>query len=320
MDRRAFLSLGLLSACLTPEECEEDDDLTQRSGITPWHMWGNTQVFDVPRSSGGASSPLNPTPGQLTRLSYLRPESWHWVFSAKLLAGPDTTGVGEHVNFSILWDLTIGIGRSVILLPAFDTYFFNWNDGAGFPQDQLIWSTQTNGPARSFRTGGGEVSTLPTICSEFVAQDIQLNVRFFLQELSIPSTPVKVELSAQFAPKTHVRPEWFKGGSFPGAEDGGGSSNVAQQLERLNKSNAPIDPADAPQRGELPWHPDAAEQEHYDGEQRELYRDEFGRIMDDDHRARSVPPVIHRPPALQRRILQPHAQLPPPPKPRKRSG
>lgn len=188
------------------------------AGVSPWHMWGGSQVMAVPESAGGVSSPLIPTPGQICRLSYGRPETWHWIFSCKLLAGPDTAVVGEHVNLSVLFDLTIGIGRSVIQLPAFETFFFNWNDGAAFPQDRLIWSTQTNGPNRSFRTGGGEVSSIPSICSEFVAQDIQCNVRIFLQELSIPSTPVTLELGAMFSPATHLRPEWHLH-TFPGGEE-----------------------------------------------------------------------------------------------------
>src|SRR5882672_3145644 len=123
-------------------------------GVPPWHMWGGTQSFEV-RQQGGGATPLLPTPGQLCRLSYGRPESWHWLFAAKLIAGPDTTAVGEHVTLIVHFDLTVGIGRSVILIPDFEVYTFNWNDGAAFPQDRQIWSSQTSGPNRVFQTGGG---------------------------------------------------------------------------------------------------------------------------------------------------------------------
>jgi len=301
--------------------------VSQRSGISPWHMWGNTQTIDGVIETVGELR--QGRQGQLCKISYLRPETWHWLFKAKLLSGPDNTP-GFFTRIFVHWDLIVGIGRSSIRMvalenrqrvTAFDDFQFQWGPVIPtFPTDAQVWSTETRGPPKIFETDAFSLDSA-TIISEITAQDIQLQVTVvgltIVDNVLSAGAPFSVEISAQFAPQTHVRPEWFKGGAFPGAEDGGATSNVAQQIEQLNKSNAPIDPADAPQGGELPWHPDAAEQEHYDGEQREIYRDEFGRIMDDDHRARSAPPIIHRPPALQRRIVQPRAQLP---NPRKRSG
>jgi hypothetical protein len=252
LPHRAILSLALLVAC--SGDVREGDGVSQRSGIPPWHMWGNTQVFDVPKSSGGATRPLDPTPGQIVRVSYLRPETWHWIISAKLLSGPNTTAIGQHVSLSIHWDLIVGIGRSTIVIPDWDVFSFNWNDGDTFPQDEQIWSTQTQAPAKAFVKGPPAPSSGPV--DQIIAQDIQLNVRFFLQELSlVPSSQnVKVEMGAQFSPKTHIRPEWHKGGSFPGAEDGGGEmSSIAKQLEILNKPKAKVsgDDEDVDGREEL---------------------------------------------------------------------
>jgi len=186
------------------------------AGVPPWHMWGNTQTMAIPESAGGATSPLVPTPGQITRIAYGRPEAWHWMFSAKLLAGPDTANVGEHVTLGIHFDLSIGVGRSVMIIPDFEVYFFEWSDGQAFPQDRMIWSSQSASPGRRFVAPA--TSTLPGVCDQFVAQDIQCTVRCFLQELSIPTAPVTIELSAMFSPIVHVRPEWHLH-TFPGGEE-----------------------------------------------------------------------------------------------------
>jgi hypothetical protein len=186
------------------------------AGVPPWHMWGGHQTMAIPQSAGGASSPLVPTPGQVTRISYGRPETWRWMFGCKLLAGPDTTAIGQHVSLGIHFDLSIGIGRSVMLIPDFELYQFNWDDGQAFPQDRFVWSSQSITPGRTFVAPA--TSTNPGVCDHFVAQDIQCTVRCFLQELSIPSAPVTVELSALFAPNVHLRPEWHLH-TFPGGEE-----------------------------------------------------------------------------------------------------
>lgn len=175
----------------------------------PWHMWGSTQQQIINPASGGASSPLVGGPAaQMCKVSYGRPETWHWVFSAKLIAGPDTNAVGEHVILVVHWDLIIGIGRASIIIPDFDQYQFDWNDGAAFPANRHIWSTQTISPGKTF-TAPPPTPAGTSLVDSFVAQDIQLQARCVLQELSIPSAPVTVELSAQFSPKNHIRPDWY---------------------------------------------------------------------------------------------------------------
>jgi hypothetical protein len=64
--------------------------------------------------------------------------------------------------------------------------------------------------------------------TEIVAQDIQLNVR---AQIGISGALVGYpynavcEVTALFAPKTHVRPDWYREGpqevQFPGGEVGG---------------------------------------------------------------------------------------------------
>lgn len=292
-------------------------------------MWGNSQVIENAAGTLGEE----PTNGQILRITYLRPDSWHFVLAAKLFDAPLALAPGTEAHVALIWNVTIGIGRSVSRLEFFE--LFNWSWTAPLPPPRVqIRSTQAL-QANTRSIGNPSPvdvrATQPNLISEVVAQDIQVDVlcQYFTNPLIAGAgTSIKLQVDAMFAPKTHIRPEWFKGGAFPGAEDGGGSSNVAEQMERLNNSSAPVDPADAARHGELPWHPDAAEREQYDARLREIYRNEFQAEMDADHHARSVPPVIHRPAAapiihrppaaLQRRLVAPRALLPP--NTRKRSG
>jgi hypothetical protein len=179
-----------------------------RSAQPPWHMWGNTQNQSVLPLGGGAT-PLVATSNQLCRVAYGRPESWNWLFSAKLVSGPDTLAVGQHVTLTVHWDLIVGIGRAMIALPDFDVFSFNWNDGDPFPFGRQIWSTHTLSPAKAFVAGSPAAAT--SVVSSFTGQDIQLTARCFLQELSLPAiVPVVVELSGQFSPLNHIRADWYR--------------------------------------------------------------------------------------------------------------
>jgi hypothetical protein len=185
------------------------------SGQPPWHMWGNTQALDLLASNAPLTGQQNTTVGQLLRVAYRRPETWHWVFAATLLDGP-TLGVGDSAAVSVIFDLTIGVGRSQLTIPFFETFTWNWAASAP-PIGQLTrtkWSTQVNGPVR--------VDSDPTppanVIDQIVAQDIQLNVRSLLGGIGVAGTTARVEVSAHFSPKTHIRPEWSLW-RFPGAEE-----------------------------------------------------------------------------------------------------
>ncbi len=324
MDRRAFLSLAtLLPACAAVQaKPREGDALSQRSGIPPWHMWGNTQVIENAAGTAGEE----PTNGQILRISYLRPETWHFVLAAKLFEAPLALPAATVAHVALIWNLTIGIGRSVSRLEFFELFDWSWTAPQPPPRVQIrvTEALQVNTRSIGNPTPVDVRATTSNLIQEVTAQDIQLDVlcQYFTNPLAAGAgTSVKLQVDAMFAPKTHVRPEWFKGGTFPGAEDGGGSSNVAAQMDRLNKGAAPVDPADAAHHGEMPWHPDAAEQEAYNAHLREIYRREWEAEHDADHYRRQEPhrapaaPIIHRPqPALQRRVLQVPANT------RKRSG
>lgn len=220
-----------------------------QGGGTPWHMWGNTQVIEVPIIAQ-IVGPMQLKSNQLTKISYKRPESWHWLFAARTVDGP--TPAGGSVRLLVFWDLTLGLGRSVFqtgdptttpgstILQTFDAYSFTWSSAPGFVRNARIWTTETFSPQRAWTNfgtipdpGGNAVppEPNPTVIRSVPAQDIQLDVRLFAQQFPPPNTDVvgqtvQVEVSAFWSPKVHIRPEWLQldvppEAQFPGAEIGG---------------------------------------------------------------------------------------------------
>lgn len=193
--------------------CGEADEM--ESGIPPWHMWGNSLVIG-PAVAGGGAAASQAVQQQLIRVGYRRPETWHWVFGAKLLAGPNLPLLGNQATVLVLFDLTLGIGRSNILIPGFESYLFAWSGPANAPIGELKYSTQVFGPNRIDNPVASEIRD--NTIAEVVSQDIQLGCRVIHQSTTAGSTAT-VEVHAQFAPKTHVRPEWYRTPArFPGAE------------------------------------------------------------------------------------------------------
>lgn len=215
-------------------------------GSPPWHLWGNTQqittIVTLPFSTTGR--PADPGIGQLIKVSYKRPTSWNWIFSSKLISGANSNSLTENVLIQVDFELTIGIGRSFIqtqpenitglgsstdFSPPFERHSFLY--GSQYPKGAQIWSTKAQSPSRTFIApvvGPQPTPDPPTLIDTIVAQDIQLVARVFASS-PIPNValgfPVVVEVSAQFAPVVHVRPDWFRDDGdelrFGGNEIGG---------------------------------------------------------------------------------------------------
>lgn len=199
-----------------------------RAGQPPWHLWGNTQRIVVIMQT--FAEPL-PQQIQLIKVAYKRPETWNWLFSARLLSGEPSVAFLQQVT--VEFDLTVGIGRSAIQIAgpgqfvgngfnAFERYQFVWGPAAGaFPRNAHIYTTEVLAPNRRFSRDppfedqdGNAVppAQSATTIRSIVAQDIQLNAR--VSAVTLPGDasiglPVEVEVSASFAPMTHVRPDWY---------------------------------------------------------------------------------------------------------------
>lgn len=202
------------------------------SSQPPWHMWGNSQTIELLLPAAASSVPV--VRGQLTRISYARPETWNWLFTARVKA--DDADVDEPLQISIVWELTVGIGRSMQQNLGFDAWSLLWGSPPLFPSLQgpntLLWATTTFQSTIIRPIYGFDPLLQPrNEINHIVAQDIQLNVRAVL---SSPVTPrandkrATIEVGAQWAPSTHVRPDWFQldertpvEAQFPGGEVGG---------------------------------------------------------------------------------------------------
>lgn len=188
----------------------------------PWHMWGNQETVTLPQITGNTTAPLKQ---QLLRVSYKRPETWQWLFSATLLAGPQAIA-GFANGLVVTFDLTVGIGRTAITIPGFELFQFGWVGPLLAPVQTQIWSTQSRAPNRQFFTPTPAVP-VDSIVNQIVAEDIQLGVSVGAAANGGSIGDFTVLVAAMFAPKTHVRPDWYLpeetplAAVFPGGEVGG---------------------------------------------------------------------------------------------------
>lgn len=209
-----------------------------KTGIPPWHMWGNSQTLSVLDS---ASVVTPATEGQLIRIGYGRPDTWHWVFFARILEAPSMPG-GSSTVLSLSFELTIGVGRAVIVIPQFELFTWSWGDAVqpvNPPLNRVKWSSQALGRCRVDTTnasffdpwstapvpdvtnpnGVTNTRSVSNVVDKIVAQDIQLRA-LLLMTTTLPTEQIaKVEVGALFSPKTHLRPEWNLH-RFPGGEEG----------------------------------------------------------------------------------------------------
>lgn len=185
-------------------------------GEEPWHLWGNTQRLTLPLTAGVFGTQGR---GLLNQIKYGRPETWHWLFQARLLSFTPAAGppLGTDLNLQIIWELTVGIGRSVIQTLAFDVWNRPIPGGVAPPvgfnmiASQAIQSTYSLG--RLTPAGIIDPAPPPNLIDEIVAETIYLNAR---AAISLSGAAVgypysaDLEVSALWAPKHHARPDWFQ--------------------------------------------------------------------------------------------------------------
>lgn len=199
--------------------------------LVPWHMWGTSTTFNFVGTSGFSVNSV-----QLARVNYARPETWAFLFAAKLVNVP--TPSSANLELAVYFDLVTGVGRSAVQIDSNNTS--NGPDGSapgtrtGFAKlawiiaiaavrdNEQKWTTVTRPPNLD------ETETTPfrPAIEHFPAQDIQCSARVVIGGgVEIAGAPFSIELHSYFAPLSHVRPEWFTSGSpgskFRGAETGG---------------------------------------------------------------------------------------------------
>jgi hypothetical protein len=182
-------------------------------GVAPWIMWGSDQQIAFSGNAGGITSNAS---AQLSRVDFGRPDTFSFFLSALVTAANAPNGDTGNATLSVDYDLTIGLGRSVVQIRSFEHYEIVLGFVAGLwdGSQQLVYSTEVVAPKRT------AASTDQNIIRELPTQSVNIAARCTL------ATAFDVELgsvtcSAYFCPRTHLRPEWFKGGNFKGGEDNG---------------------------------------------------------------------------------------------------
>lgn len=189
--------------------------------MAPWHLWGNTVqlVTDADISGGNTAS------GQVLKVGYKRPETFSFFFAAQLLnlVTPDPT-----TDVIVLFDVMAGIGRTmfdtqaqgnILVAPGFARFVFRVAPPFIEGPTNRKYTTVGSGPPQD--------DSLPLILPRIdwlAAQDIQVQARARIS--GTPGSRATVECTAWFAPRSHVRPEWFsdtgnENERFRGGETGG---------------------------------------------------------------------------------------------------
>lgn len=193
-------------------------------------MWGNSQTVTINSEAFGTFASFT---NQLTSVRYGRPETWHWFFCAKLLTVDPAPINPQVVDLLLDFELILGLGRSSTLITQPDptgpqTSFerYRWQFAGGVPPSLVgrqIWSNTVRGPNRDLTSGATPVENL---IDEIVAQDIQLQGRVSPGQNNNYVYTATMQIDAYWAPKNHVRPDWFHPTGpleqqFPGDEIGG---------------------------------------------------------------------------------------------------
>jgi hypothetical protein len=198
--------------------------------FAPWQMWGTSQNVTVP---GG----LDPRAGQqftaqLAKINYARPDTWSFLFVATLNVVPAVPPPATEVRINCDFDLTVGVGRSAVTLVTDSIMTGTSVVPPGFVRLQFVYNSPTNEPGRSKWTSvaRAEVDDAGTFVTmdHFPAQDIQCQARVSnaTDAPALHATETRVTVSAYFAPRSHIRPEWFSDSDNPndrfrGNETGG---------------------------------------------------------------------------------------------------
>ncbi len=173
-------------------------------GVPPWHMWGSDATVQLPRGNGTIS--LVQSSSQLARIRYKRPDSWSFLFWAVLLNG-DTTGGDQSVECH--FDISVGVGRSSVTIPDFCVLRFAWTGVAQPPLNIPLFSSAS--PNQN-SVASGFAPTTNGVMTDFPASDIQCSCRAIAGGTNDPAT---VQVAAYFAPKTHIRPDWYGAANEP---------------------------------------------------------------------------------------------------------
>lgn len=200
--RWALLLAALCAACGPTDNTDTDEsELEEMSkGIPPWHMWGGLVNFNASTTSPAFTFTQEQ---QLCRVEYHRPESWRFLFFARLLSSDNHSPAIFDVQFNII----PGVGRGSVNLKPFEEFKFSLPIGPLTSGPVEKWSTTVIGPVRDDTAAVPPV--VPNIVDSFTAQDIQISVRGSVS-LTVPGDTLQAEMGCLLAPWHHARPDWHE--------------------------------------------------------------------------------------------------------------
>lgn len=198
-----------------------------RTGVPPWHMWGSSQVVRCEATGSDQATVFNA--GQLAKVAYKRPETWHFLFQARIINAPGpVTSPTNGLVITVRFDVITGIGRSQSQLVGFDTWNWIWT-GSELPPTTVLWATSAETPLLRYVIDPDSGLYVPDprgvrVVDQIIGQDIQVTCAVSLEMTGIDEGDARtadVEVSAYVSPKTHIRPEWFLQGTVPEVNFGG---------------------------------------------------------------------------------------------------
>jgi len=189
--------------------CACGDNESEDAMPDPWHMWGNSKTLKVQH----AVALIEESTTQLTKVQYGRPESWSFLFAARIIEIEEPSDAGSLV---VNFDVTVGVGRDHVTIPGFERYVFVWTPPPNPVVPLFKWSTTVNTPVRN----DSAVTADPGTTDFVVAQEINVQCRLSYTGGAVPIKSVTVEVWNMWSPLSHLRPEWYLG-QFPGNEING---------------------------------------------------------------------------------------------------
>lgn len=172
------------------------------SGNPPWTMWGDQKIIDIPPGLFEAGLVFSTT--QIARINYKRPDTWRFLFEARLLSGGTGSVAPDACTVFVNFDLIVGVGRSSTPLESFCEFTWSWSGTNPPPIAERRWSTFGQRPPRT--SAGAAAYEI----EQLVSQDIQCQVRCAGAVNYTPTVPIRVAVNAFFAPNVHVRPDWLQ--------------------------------------------------------------------------------------------------------------
>lgn len=184
----------LVALCLAG--CEPDDMGKQ---IPPWLLWGGTQNLKVVSTGAGTQAPI--AQGQIARIDYDRPDTWKWFFLARIVEG---TTAAANTTVTCVFDVTMGVGRTQTTA-RLGRFVFNWAGAVPVSQDAIVKFANNRSTGNPQDDGAAAVQN---VVDSFPAQNIQVVATVQLLNLNAGDF-VTMEMTALFAPTTHVPGLWF---------------------------------------------------------------------------------------------------------------